>query len=123
MARRRQVREWYRRRLTNVPGVTVQDHPSWGFSNAWLSVVRFDAALHPDAPNRVRRGLEEYNIESRPIWKPLHLQPVFADCPRILTGAAEALFAEGLCLPSGLAMDEDLVEHVSRVVERVLKFR
>ena len=72
---------------------------------------------------RIRERLEEHNIESRPIWKPLHQQPVFADCPRVLTGAADALFVEGLCLPSGPAMDEDLVDHVTQVIHGVLTSR
>jgi dTDP-4-amino-4,6-dideoxygalactose transaminase len=123
VARRRQLRDSYRARLTQMPGVTVQDDPAWGTSNAWLSVARFDAGLYPDASTRIRERLEEHNIESRPIWKPLHQQPVFADCPRVLTGAADALFAEGLCLPSGPAMDEGLVDHVTQVIHGVLTSR
>ena len=123
VTRRRQVREWYRSRLTQIQGVTVQEDPAWGVSNAWLSVARFDWDLHPDAASRIREGLEKNNIESRPIWKPLHQQPVFADCPRVLTGAADDLFAEGLCLPSGPAMDEERVDHVTKVIHGVLNSR
>lgn len=123
VARRRQVREWYRAQLTHIPGVSVQDDPPWGTSNAWLSVARFDSGRYPEASTRIRERLEEHNIESRPIWKPLHQQPVFAECPRVLTGAADALFSEGLCLPSGPAMDEDLVDRVTTVIHGVLTQR
>lgn len=116
IARRRMIRDWYRARLEVIDGVTVQDDPPWGYSNAWLTVARFDPKVFAGAPTRVRLALEESNIESRPVWKPLHLQPVFQDCATYLSGAAEALFQDGLCLPSGTALTEDEVERVSSIV-------
>ena len=65
----------------------------------------------------LRLALAQENIESRPLWKPMHLQPVFADCPAYVTGVSERLFAMGLCLPSGTGMREQDLE---RVVGRVL---
>lgn len=119
--RRRQIRDWYRARLEGLTGVEMQSDPPWGPSNAWLSVVRFDPATFPDAPERVRLALEESNVESRHVWKPLHLQPVFKHCEAYLSGAAEALFREGLCLPSGSDMTEDDVERVTTIVLATLR--
>lgn len=120
-ARRRQIREWYRERFSSVEGVKVQEDPPWGRSNAWLTVVRFSPSLYPDAPTRVREFLEADNVEARPVWKPMHQQPVFMANRTFLTGAADALFRDGLCLPSGTALDEDDIDRVSARVVQALR--
>ena len=116
VARRRQVREWYRNRLESLDGVRVQADPPWGTSNAWLSIAVFDPARYDEAPNRVRMALESANIESRPIWKPMHQQPVFREHRAYLNGKADALFRDGLCLPSGSGVDEEAVHRVCDVI-------
>lgn len=121
VTKRRQIREWYRERLSGVEGVMVQSDPAWGRSNAWLTVVRFSPAHHPGAPGRVREMLETFNVESRPVWKPMHQQPVFADNPAFLTGAADALFADGLCLPSGTGLDETHIDWICSLVTSCLR--
>lgn len=113
---RRQIREWYREGLGDLEGVSVLGDPPWGRSNAWLTVARFEENVRPGAPERVRLRLEEDNIESRPVWKPMHQQPVFASAPNLLTGASDRLFREGLCLPSGPIMTEELVYRVCGLV-------
>ena len=118
--RRRQVREWYRSHLANLDGVIIQEDPPWGVSNAWLTVALFESGRHPSAALRVREALERVDIESRPIWKPMHLQPVFASSPRYLTGVSEDVFRDGLCLPSGTAMDEEDVNRVCTVIFEAL---
>lgn len=120
VAKRRQIRDWYRSRLQIFDGIAVQSDPSWGKSNAWLTIVRFSEDLHPAAPTRVREFLDSHNIESRPIWKPMHQQPVFRGCKAFLNGHADALFRDGLCLPSGTSMDEAAVDRVSSLVIRAL---
>jgi len=114
--KRRQIREWYRSQLADIEGVTIQSDPPWGSSNAWLTVALFDSRIFPGAAEVVRVALESVNIESRPTWKPMHLQPVFASSPRYLTGVSENLFREGLCLPSGTSMAEDDVNRVCAVI-------
>lgn len=123
VSKRRQIREWYRSRLSDIEGVTIQEDPPWGESNAWLTVARFSPERYPDAPTRVRVFLEASNVESRPVWKPMHLQPVFDSNEAFLSGAAEAVFADGLCLPSGAAMTEDDVDRVSSLVISCLRDR
>lgn len=121
--KRRQIREWYRMRLDGLNGVTLQQDPEWGTSNAWLTVVRFDESIHPHAAALVREALARSDIESRPVWKPMHQQPVFSGNQAFLSGAADRLFREGLCLPSGAALDEDDLDRVCSIVIETLTGR
>ena len=121
VARRREVRELYRTGLAELASVSVQTDPPWGQSNAWLSVVSFDLHSQPDAPTRVRLALEERNIESRPIWKPMHQQPVFADSRSFLSGNADSIYASGLCLPSGPAITDSDIDEICSVILQTLR--
>jgi dTDP-4-amino-4,6-dideoxygalactose transaminase len=104
-----------------VPGLTVQLDAPWSKSNAWLTTMTFDSKKFFDAPKIIREKLETLNIETRPIWKPLHLQPVFASNHRYLSGNAEQIFKEGLCLPSGSTMSDEDVERVSNLILSSIK--
>ncbi len=118
--RRREVRELYRKGLAELAGVLVQLDPAWGKSNAWLSIVTFDLNLYPKAPTRVRLVLEERNIESRPIWKPMHQQPVFAGARSFLSGKAGAVYSSGLCLPSGPGITNADIDEICSVISLTL---
>ncbi|MDD2818523.1 MAG: DegT/DnrJ/EryC1/StrS family aminotransferase [Candidatus Nanopelagicales bacterium] len=118
---RRSTREMYRDLFACMPGMEIQQDPSWGTSNAWLTVVRFDLSVFPNAPTRVREFLESNNVESRPIWKPMHRQPVFASNPKFLTGIGDELFENGLCLPSGTGLDSRDIERVASLVIECLE--
>ena len=110
--RRRAIRNRYAEGLSDMAGVSVMGDAPWGRDNAWLTTATFDPEVHPDAPRRIREALELGNIEARPIWKPMHLQPIFAQCEARLTGSAERAFEQGLCLPSGSTMTDDDVDRV-----------
>jgi dTDP-4-amino-4,6-dideoxygalactose transaminase len=114
--RRRQNRDLYLQALGSVSGLSVHLDPPWGNSNAWLTTITLDSKFFPDAPKRIREKLELSNIESRPIWKPLHLQPVYVSAQRYLSGNAERIYNEGLCLPSGSTMSDEDVERVSNLI-------
>jgi dTDP-4-amino-4,6-dideoxygalactose transaminase len=116
IARRRRIRDRYGAALEDVPGITVMGDPPWGTWNGWLTTVLFDLSVHPNAPTRIREALETHDIESRPVWKPMHQQPVFKDSEFVLTGIADRLFAEGLCLPSGTAMTDADVDRVTDLI-------
>lgn len=120
VSKRRQIRQWYHLRLDAYDGVTVQHDPMWGRSNAWLTVVQFNRGHHPEAARRIRELLEAHDIESRPVWKPMHHQPVFAKSRSFLSGSADALYAEGLCLPSGSSLDEDVIDRICSLVTSVV---
>jgi dTDP-4-amino-4,6-dideoxygalactose transaminase len=121
VSRRREVRDLYRVGLEDLDGIWVQEDPPWGRSNAWLTVVRFDLEIHADAPTRVREALEESNIESRPIWKPMHQQPVFAGSRSFLSGAADAIYASGLCLPSGPGITDSDIEEICSIIIQTIR--
>lgn len=106
--RRREIHATYRRELGSIPGIEFMPEPEGFFSTRWLTALTIDAQQFGATNDQVRLCLEEQNIEARPVWKPMHLQPAFADCRWIETGVSESLFADGICLPSGSSMsDED----------------
>ena len=114
--RRREVFELYRRGLKDVPGLSWMPEAPYGRSTRWLTVMQIDPADFGATPEEVRRELETRDIESRPVWKPLHLQPLFRSCRSVGGAISERLFQGGLCLPSGSQMTDRDVE---RVVEAV----
>lgn len=120
---RRAMHLFYKNLFKDVPGVYVYDVPNKDyFSNHWLSVI----TINPDETNGIdctslRLALEAENIESRPIWKPLHLQPLYQDFPYYGNRVAESLFAKGLCLPSGSNTTAEERERIQNVIEEVFK--
>ena len=118
----REINAWYRELLKDVPGVTFQSEPSPDFySNFWLTCIVIDPAVAGTDREKLRLAFEEANIESRPLWKPMHLQPVFAGCPAYVNGTSEALFNNGLCLPSGSNIDEEGRRRIAEVIRKVFK--
>jgi len=92
--------------------------PEWGRSNHWLSVIQINPVLFGANPEEVRLHLEKSNIESRPVWKPMHLQPIFAKYPSFNRHVSEELFEKGLCLPSGSSLTEsDLDRIISAIIQ------
>lgn len=117
VAKRRRIFHWYGQALSGLPGISFMPEAAYGKSNRWLTVMEIDAREFGATPEAVRAALETENIESRPVWKPMHMQPVFAGC-RVFGGeVAEEQFARGLCLPSGTAMTEDDVARVAGIVK------
>jgi dTDP-4-amino-4,6-dideoxygalactose transaminase len=119
--RRRRNRDLYLQALGSVPGLSVQLDPPWGDSNAWLTTITLDSKLFPNAPKIIREKLEFSNVESRPIWKPLHLQPIYVDAQRYLSGNADRIYDEGLCLPSGSTMSDEDVARVSNLILSIIQ--
>jgi len=102
--RRREINEAYRRGLMAEEGLVFMPEAPYGKSNLWLTCVLIEPPLFGATCEDVRRHLESYNIESRPLWKPMHLQPVFRACPVRGGAVAASLFETGLCLPSGSSL-------------------
>ena len=101
IARRRTIRARYETELGVLPGLTLFREAAYGRSNAWLTCLTIDRSTFGASREDVRVHLESRNIEARPVWKPMHLQPLFRRC-RARGGAVSArLFETGLCLPSG----------------------
>ena len=104
VARRRAVRAAYQSALTGCRGIEFMPEAAYGRSNGWLTCVTIDPALFGADREAVRLFLESRNIESRPVWKPMHLQPVFRQAAVGGGSVAEKLFETGLCLPSGSSL-------------------
>jgi len=112
IGRRRLVNETYRRALSGLAGVSFMPLAAYGSSNYWLTCIVIDRDEFGAGPEDVRLALERLDIESRPTWKPLHLQPVFADAPVVGGAVAASIFDRGLCLPSGSNLSGSDLERV-----------
>ena len=141
--RKREIFEYYKNALGGVPGIEFMPEPEWSRSNRWLTVVLITPEEFGADREEVRVALEEENIEARPVWKPMHLQPVFqveglkAEGSRLKAGhkkkgykvrvvggkVAEDLFKRGLCLPSGTAMTDGDLGKVVEVVQGLTQRR
>ena len=115
--RKREIFDAYRRLLGDLPGIAFMPEAPWGHSTRWLTVITVDPVRFGATAEEIRLALEAENIESRPLWKPMHLQPVFRDCEVVGGSVAENLFRDGLCLPSGTAMSEDDLARVAAVIQ------
>jgi len=118
---RREINTFYRKELASIKGITFQNEPDIRFkSNFWLTTILIDPAFTGGKTNDdLRLALENENIESRLLWKPMHLQPVFADRPKYENGNSEKLFNQGLCLPSSSILTE---EDLYKVVKSIKQF-
>ncbi len=124
VAARRAINARYREHLAHVPGVTLLDPSPHGEWNAWLTCLTIDATRFGADREKLRLALESENIEARPVWKPMHLQPVFADCEVRAGRVSQELFEHGLCLPSGSSLeppDQDRVIDVIRSLGRTVR--
>lgn len=116
---RRNNFEYYFNELSHLPGITFLEEPEGYYSNRWLTAILIDPKASKGVTReRVRMSLEADNIESRPLWKPLHMQPVYKDAVYFGNGTCAKLFEEGLCLPSGSNLSN---EDLERVVVQVKK--
>jgi dTDP-4-amino-4,6-dideoxygalactose transaminase len=113
---RRRINERYRELLGEVPGIAFMPQAPYGQSNCWLTCIIVDPEAAGTDRETIRTALEAEDIESRPLWKPMHLQPVYEGSP-VYGGAVSAgLFERGLCLPSGSALTEDAQQRIVDVL-------
>lgn len=118
LARRREIHGLYVRALSGIDGIDVHDNPSPDFnSNFWLTTITLDPEVISTTPDELRLALDANNIESRLLWRPMHIQPVYSDSPYYGGTVAEDLFARGLCLPSGSSLSD---ADIARVGETIL---
>lgn len=113
VAHRQRVQKLYTAALADVPGISVQQNPGADYdSNFWLTTILVDAEVYGMDRNALAAKLGVAGIESRPLWKPMHLQPTCASFPAYLNDVSESRFAQGLCLPSGPCVSDADVEKV-----------
>ena len=116
VARRREIFQRYVEGLGELPGISFMPEAPYGRHSRWLSVIRINGAQFGADFETVRLALESQNIESRPVWKPMHLQPVFTSARTIGRAVADSLYARGLCLPSGSNMSQSDQDRVIEIV-------
>jgi len=116
--RRREINFLYRSELAKHPELEFQNEPADYFSNYWLTCVLFPTEALRDA---VKNRLEMNGIESRPVWKPMHLQPLYKDAPYSGTNFGEYLFTRGLCLPSSSILRDEDILHITALINDYMK--
>ena len=116
--RRREINQEYRKALSGVPGIRFMPEASMNRATFWLTAITIDPNKAITTSEDLRLSLEDENIEARPVWKPMHLQPAYDSERMISSGVSDALFATGLCLPSGSGLSN---EHLHRVLTTLAK--
>jgi pyridoxal phosphate-dependent aminotransferase EpsN len=119
VTRRREISAVYEKALSGIEGIEFMPEAPYGRSNRWLTCITIDPSRTRFTNEELRLELEKGNIETRPVWKPMHLQPVFAQCECIGGGVSTDIFDRGLCLPSGSGMTDDELE---RAVSAIREF-
>lgn len=119
---RQSMQAFYKEVFQDIVGVQVMETPTNTTANYWLSAILIDPAKTQGITREtLRLAFEKENIESRPLWKPMHLQPVFASCPYYGTNVAEVVFEKGLCLPSGSNLSNEDRERIKKVIHQVFQ--
>ena len=123
IAHRRMIHRFYTEAFANIDGIDIKQNPADEYnSNFWLSCMTIDPEKIRISREDIRISLDKANIETRPLWKPMHLQPVFSSAPAYVNGVSERLFDRGLCLPSGpmvsLADAQYVVDNIIQLINR-----
>jgi pyridoxal phosphate-dependent aminotransferase EpsN len=121
IARRKEINLFYREALADIAGIEFMPIASYGEPNYWLTCITIDPLRSKVSNENIRLELEKENIESRPLWKPMHLQPVFQSCRRCGGAVSEKLFTEGLCLPSGSGMTAGEQQRIVDIIRKLCK--
>jgi dTDP-4-amino-4,6-dideoxygalactose transaminase len=118
VAARREIFARYQSAFGRMPGIGFMPEAAYGSSNRWLSCITVDPDEFGASRETIRVALERVNIEARPLWKPMHLQPLFAGCTMYGGAVSETLFERGLCVPSGSSLTSEQQNRVIEVVAR-----
>ena len=121
IAKRRANHDFYKKALSDISGISVQDNAIPGSnSNFWLSTILIDPSTGKN-PEEARQWMADNNIETRRLWRPMHMQPVFREAPYYGDNCCETLFNKGLCLPSGSNLTEDDLLRVVDTLKQYLR--
>ena len=113
--------EWYQELIGDLPGIYFMPDADYGKSNRWLTCLLIEPLEFGGTREDIRLALESENIESRPVWKPMHLQPIFSKYRVVGGSVGEELFERGLCLPSGSNLTREDVERVASIIRKCCK--
>ena len=115
--RRREIFELYHHALGAIEGISFMPELEGSIGNRWLTTLMLPESISPE---KLRLALEKENIESRPLWKPMHAQPLFQGANQKITGVSDALFARGICLPSGSSLNDEDVATIISIVKHII---
>jgi len=115
---RRRIFEMYKKGFESLEAISFVEEPKGSYANRWLTTIRIDPSASV-SPEKIRITLEERNIESRPVWKPMHLQPVYNSAKFFANGISERIFTTGLCLPSGSNSPDDRIFETIDTIKRL----
>ncbi|KAA5408685.1 aminotransferase class V-fold PLP-dependent enzyme [Bacteroides cellulosilyticus] len=122
IAHHRHIHELYKQAFADVDGIELKSNPNERFNaNYWLSTILIDKNVTGFDYEELRIVLDAKGIETRPLWKPMHLQPIFANNPRYVDGTAERLFNKGLCIPAGPCVTDEDVAYIVREIKKCMK--
>jgi dTDP-4-amino-4,6-dideoxygalactose transaminase len=107
VAARQAIARRYAEAFADLPGVCLQPQAPWSTHTRWLSVVQLDSSLYPSRVPDLVRALDRADIEARPVWRPMHTQPLYAEAARVGGAVAESLYTNGICLPSSSSLSAD----------------
>ena len=113
VTKKREIFEWYKEFLGNIKEITFMPELGNSRGNRWLTAITFENSDY----NKIMKALDEVNVESRPLWKPMHMQKLFENSKSILNGVSEELFSKGLCLASSTTMTKDDVKMICEVIK------
>lgn len=116
--KKREIYDFYRKKLYDIKNIRFLEEQEGMFSNRWLTTIIIEE--ENISRETIRLALEKDNIESRPLWKPMHLQPVFEQYPAYINGTSERLFEKGLCLPSDSKMNEKDLNRVVKIIKNLI---
>jgi len=114
--KKREIFNWYKEFLDEIQEVTFMPELESTKGNRWLTALTLSKTSYKD----IMKTLEEINVESRPLWKPMHMQPLFKDCKTYIDGTAEKLFSKGICLASSTTMSKDDVKNICDAIKRTI---
>ena len=122
IAHHRRIHELYEAAFADVDGIDMHRNPNSKFNpNYWLSAITIDPEKTGFDYETLRIELDKANVETRPLWKPMHLQPVFKNCPAYTDGTSEGLFNHGLCLPAGPWVTDDDIKYIVDNIKSLIK--
>lgn len=121
IAHHKHIHSLYENAFANMPGITLKSNPGKEFdSNYWLCTILIDPKITGIDYEQLRQKLDAAMIETRPLWKPMHMQPVFANVPAYVNGVSEKLFSQGLCIPSGPCVSDDDVNYIVECIKEAI---
>jgi len=118
--RKREIYQKYKKEFSNISCIKFVDEPKWSKGIRWLTCILIDKKISRSNPEKIRLELEKNNIESRPIWKPLHTHPVYSNYSITGGKVAENIFENGLCLPSGTNLTDTEIEIISKIIKKII---